>query len=170
MLGGCCSCCRPCFSSYTADPIKAEPDKKIVKQLGLTQGDNDDLAQLGDEGQQYLAYHVKMVDDSTRKGRRLNGVKADFIAQNKAWPFKAALVDGKVPGADVEVWTSDLDKVVKKEVSQYTQSLIPGSTLHIAPGLSHVGLLFPSFMAQRFAALAAGGASAADAPAQEQMK
>lgn len=170
MLGGCCTCCCPCFSSYKADPIKAEPPKELVKQCGLTPGDMDDLAQLGDQGQQYLAYHFKMMDDSTHKGHKLNGVKSDTIAQNKAWPFKVALTDGTVSGADVEIWTSDLDKTVKRAVSEYTQSLIPGSTLHVASGLSHMGLLFPNFMAQRFAALVAVKDAIGDAPKQEQMQ
>jgi hypothetical protein len=130
----------------------------------------DDLAQLGDAGQQYLAYHFKMMDDATRKGRKLNGLKSDLVANNKAWPFKAALTDGKVvPGSDVEIWTSPLDMTVKQAVSEYTQSLIPGSTLQVASGSSHMGFLFPSFMAKRFADLAADQAATSDAPQQAQM-
>jgi len=128
----------------------------------------EDMKLLGKEEDGYLAYWVKQNADSVHLGHRAKGVLAERVAAEKPWDFKSAFTE--TVGNDIEVWVGGEDTTAPKEWSEHTHSLIPGSTLHVVPGVTHLGMAFPLFMAERFASLADGTKPEATAPVPQQMK
>lgn len=144
-FGGCCSCC----SAWKEAPLMEKPPPEHYK-YNL----EGDLAQLGDNGDEYACYAMKDMDDTMKGGRKLNGLILDFWAPKKGWNFIPKLSDGTISGADVEIWAGELDTTVPLKVSEHNHSLIPGSTLHVAKGVGHTGVGFPLFATDRFMSLA----------------
>lgn len=156
--GTCCSCSAP-----RKRPHKKEASKQM---LGILKpAELAEIEKLGDLGKEWWAFQEKVMGDSTCNATRLNGLKADLILQNKPWPFKAKLTEETFIGDDVEFWVGELDDTVKPAISQYSHTLVPGSTLYKVPELGHQGMYFPAFITQRYASLAAGIA----APEQQSM-
>jgi len=154
-FGGCCVCC----TSYKPSVLQKDVPQKLLESFN----EPGDIEQLGENGKEYCAFMIKVMEDAHQNGRKPSGLIIDVWAPKKGWQFADKLSDGTFSGADVEIWAGELDKTVPMNVSEHNHSLIPGSTLHVAEGIGHCGVAYPLMVAQRFASLA-------EAPQQSQMR
>lgn len=167
MTGTCCAyyCC--CKSYKGPSPLKRQPSEAGMQMISP----QSDFDQVGDHRDDWLAYTELAFEEGSHGGFKINGAICDIVGPKKPWPFKAALTDGTVKGADVDIVAGELDLCVKMHTSEWTHTLVPGSNFHIAKGVGHCGVAFPKFMQLIFAALAGGHPiiMTADAPQQTPM-
>merc|ERR1740121_1154027 len=127
MFGGCCYCCK---TAHAETPMPMEPPKQIMSMLK-----EGDKGLLGDNGDDYMCFLAKVMEDSAQGGLKKNGPILDFWAPKKGFEggeLGLRLEESASFGGDVEIWAGELDTTVPLKVSEHNHTLIPGSKLNVA--------------------------------------